>query len=367
MLVLKDGDKWPSAALGSLYLLPKSLDADTLAVICKLDAALPDSQEDAVKRLKVGITAVLARDGSETAMTYLRSVWDRDPERRKSIAMGLSQAPSGENWKYLVNSLPVLEGTAALDVLTKLRGVPTKPDSPEAYRQVILHGLRQPKAIGVVAVKLMEHWSGEQHGLLETDAALKQWQIWFATKYPSRPPAELPKESKESKWDYNELLAHLTGPEGDKGVVTRGRAVFAKATCVKCHRYNNEGETLGPDLSSIANRFTKKEILQSIVFPSHVISDQYAAKKIRTADGLTLAGIVAKGPGGRLIVLKTNGEKVEIADEDVEQIAPSRVSAMPEGLIDSLSLEEVTDLFAYLTQARGRVARRTIGDLPKRK
>ena len=57
----------------------------------------------------VGIVAVLARSGDEPSMAYLRTIWDRNPERREPVAMGLAQVTAGENWEYLVRSLPILE------------------------------------------------------------------------------------------------------------------------------------------------------------------------------------------------------------------------------------------------------------------
>ena len=57
----------------------------------------------------------------------------------------------------------------------------------------------------------------------------------------------------------------------------RGRALFAAAKCFACHRFNDEGGGLGPDLSGVAGRFSARDLLESIVVPSKTISDQYEA------------------------------------------------------------------------------------------
>jgi putative heme-binding domain-containing protein len=91
----------------------------------------------------------------------------------------------------------------------------------------------------------------------------------------------------------------------------------------------------------------RKEILESILFPSHVISDQYAAKTIITSDGKSYTGIVAPGATETAVLLRT-GEKIIVANDDIEAKSPSRISAMPDGLLNDLSLTEISDLFAYL-------------------
>jgi putative heme-binding domain-containing protein len=126
--------------------------------------------------------------------------------------------------------------------------------------------------------------------------------------------------------------------------------VFVKAQCAKCHRFGERGEGVGPDLTTVSLRFQKKEILESILFPSQVISDQYASKSVLRVDGRTVWGIVAPQADGSLTVLQSDATKVRIAKEEIDTITPIKKSAMPEGLLNPLTLEEIADLFAYLNQ-----------------
>lgn len=347
--VLARGDLWPDAAVGALYRLPKELDIATLADLRVLDARLGDEWNEAYEPLKVGLVAVLARSGDEHSMSYLREIWERAPERRHTVAMGLAQQPEGENWSYLVRSLPVLEGAAAREVLSRLASVDEAPEDPEFYRQVILRGLELKEGGASQAITLLEHWTGEPHDDSETwDVAIVRWQAWFADRYPDHPAAELPVAAEGTKWQFDELLEHLASDDGSTGSTDGGEQVFAKAQCAKCHRFGDRGESMGPDLTTVSRRFTKREILESIVFPSHVISDQYAAKTVVTADGLVHTGIISQTPAGEVLVLKSDGSKVTIPSDDVDEITPSKTSAMPSALLDTLTLEEISDLFAYL-------------------
>jgi putative heme-binding domain-containing protein len=349
--VLAQGARWPNAALGALYTLPKSLDDEMFQTVVQLEQELQEKRGVSVDRLKVGLTAVLARDGSERSLAMLREIWERDPDRREAVALGLSQSPEGENWHYLVRSLPGLQAGAGREVLAKLRSVNQGPEGAEHYRQVIILGLKLDEKGAEEAVRLLEFWTGERRhneGVAWTKA-LAAWQEWFAKTYPDMPPAKLPSELEGGKWKFNELLAILNGPEAATASHIRGAELFHKAQCSKCHRFGPEGESLGPDLTGVARRFTKAEILESILFPSHAISDQYASKTVITAGGRMFTGLVGSGGPGELVVLQADGRKITVKEDEVDEVVPSRKSAMPEGLLDNLDKSQVQDLFAYLT------------------
>jgi putative heme-binding domain-containing protein len=287
-------------------------------------------------------------------MAYLRKVWDESPERRQAAVLGLSQQPSGENWSYLVNSLPIVEPAAGNEVCAKLTEVDQAPAEAEPYRQAILLGLRmrkkEPEKADAAenALGLLSFWTNQELAKGESeDKQLAAWQKWFAEKYPSALEAKLPEVPETAKYAMEELLEYLAGDQAE-GVASRGASVFTKAQCAKCHRFEGKGETMGPDLTTIARRFTRKELVESIVHPSQVISSQYASKLIQTTSGKQISGLVLPGASGETIVLQANGEKVAIPSGEIQATKPSKLSAMPDGLLDPLSLEEIADLFAYL-------------------
>jgi putative heme-binding domain-containing protein len=103
-------------------------------------------------------------------------------------------------------------------------------------------------------------------------------------------------------------------------------------------------------LTSISKRFQRKEILESILYPSQVISDQFATQTITTSDGRKITGMVSPVGDGSLIVLQSSGEKIKLTKDQVEESVRDKRSAMPEGLLNVLTLDEVGDLFAYLAK-----------------
>jgi putative heme-binding domain-containing protein len=358
--VISAGENFPTSALSILAKLPTTPGPEVLAEMRALDQRLEGKQGESIARLRVGLTAVLGASGDPESFKYLRDVYEKNPDRRSPVAMSLSQFPAGENWGVLVDSLRSIDGVATPEVLAALTRVGQRPQGPEAYRNVILLGLKQTPSAGEPAVKLLEHWSGQATPSGSTTAEkLAAWQSWYAQQFPDALAAELPKDSAENKWSYDELLAYLEGPEGKSGNPQSGAHLFTTAHCINCHRFNGTGESTGPDLTSLGQRFQRKEVLESILFPSHVVSDQYASQMV-LANGRSYVGIVARQPDGSVTVLQSDGGKVSLKADEIEETEPSKTSTMPEGLLNPLTLEQVADLFAFLmdgssTTMAGRV------------
>ena len=347
--LIASGEQFPTSTLSALAKLPDNPGAETLAEIRALDARLEGMPGEPVARLRVGIVAVLGGSGEAESLAYLRNRYHQDPQRRAPVAMSLTQHPDGDNWPILVDSLRSAEGEPARTILAALAGVDRRPETSEPYRNTILLGLRLQSGGGELAVRLLEKWIGQAPYAADAplDEQLATWQTWYADMFPNELPAELPKESQPNKWSYEELASFLESAEGLAGSPARGEKAFHDAQCISCHRFHGRGEGIGPDLTTVAQRFQRKEILESIVFPNQVVSDQYASQ-IVTAGGKTYTGIAARQADGSLIVLQSDSQKVHLAADDIEDVQASKISAMPEGLLNRLSLEQVGDLFAYL-------------------
>lgn len=350
--LLSQGENWPATALSILAGLPEDPHEKTLEIIRNLDDRVRPlcAEDDAQRRLRVGIIAVLGRVDEQESAAHLHRVYRDEPEYRSPAAMSLSQRPEGENWAYLVDALKTAQGVAAEELLVALTKVPQRPRDAQPYRSAILLGLASPNPSH--ALKLLEHWTRRTAASAGSeDDQLASWQRWYAEKFPDAPPAALPEDGGGDKWSYEELLIYLESPAGKDGDPQRGRLAFSKAQCAACHRVGTNGESIGPDLTTVARRFQRKEILESIVYPNHVISDQYASRIVST-NGRTLEGMVVQNRTGGVTVLLPSGKKVDVARNDVDGIRPSSVSAMPTGLLNPLSLEDVADLFAYLASGR---------------
>jgi putative heme-binding domain-containing protein len=152
------------------------------------------------------------------------------------------------------------------------------------------------------------------------------------------------------KWTLEEL-APLLETKLKQRDFDRGRTLFAAANCFACHRFAGEGGANGPDLTGLAGRFSPKDLLESVVDPSKVISDQYAAVVIRNNDGQTITGRIVNLHGDTLHVntdmLNPNGI-VNVKRQDIDVMQPAKTSMMPNGLLDTLQEDEALDLMAFL-------------------
>ncbi len=138
----------------------------------------------------------------------------------------------------------------------------------------------------------------------------------------------------------------LTGRNFDKG-----RNLFGDTKCFMCHRFNNEGGGTGPDLTIVSGRFGVRDLLESIIEPSKVVSDQYAAIVVTTTDGRQIIGRVVNLAGDGMIIntdMLDPNKLTNVNRNLIDTIESSKISMMPNGLIDGLDREEILDLIAYL-------------------
>jgi putative heme-binding domain-containing protein len=310
-------------------------------------------QNDKQPELLPALSALSARLAKTTAALH------RGAELRKAVADAVvktvGQAPTPETWPLLVRGLDTDNPVLIFDLIGILMKSKLKPkaDDASAYRSLLLASRRLDEKSRWKAVELLRYWSGgRSFGADDGDwkPELAAWARWYGQAFPKEPPLPDAGAEKvvESKHKYDELLTFLEkDPAGKKGDVVRGRQVFDKAQCIKCHKFGKEGEGIGPDLTTLRQRFKRADILESIYYPSKVISDQYRSSVIVTKKGQQFTGLAAP-MGETVTVLQSDGTKVMLRKDDIEQQYASLVSSMPEKLLDPLTREEIADLFAFL-------------------
>jgi len=159
--------------------------------------------------------------------------------------------------------------------------------------------------------------------------------------------------SMVKEWKVSDLAPLL-----DKGMAKRnfesGRKMFGAAACFACHRFGNEGGAMGPDLTSAAGKYSARDLLEHILEPSKEVSDQYAPVVFKLNDGTMVTGRIINLAGDTYRVNSNMFDPDELVGVDARKvlsIEPSKVSLMPEGLLNMLKQDEVLDLLAYLLSA----------------
>ena len=148
--------------------------------------------------------------------------------------------------------------------------------------------------------------------------------------------------------DFDDVIN--VGLEGNRDFAN-GRKMFGGATCFACHRFSQEGGAIGPDLTSVAGKFSPRDLLDSIVNPSKEISDQYGQMIFEMNDGNTIIGRIMNLNGDSVQVnvnMMDPNDTVPVDRKKLKEMKESPVSMMPPGLINTLEKDDVLDLLAYL-------------------
>ena len=308
-----------------------------------------------VAELKTYVLDGLANSTATEAQDALRKIADKEPVPPDPILRAFARNVTAENWPYLVRGLKTTSPLMLVQIIDVLKKSPIKPKPEDggAYRNVLTASERLDAKNRWDAVLLLRHWAARNFGAEKPEQwkeELTSWGKWFNQSFPKEPP--LPNlaldTGAEGKYKFTDLLTYLEkDPAGSKGDAAKGRLVFEKGQCIKCHKYGTVGEGLGPDLTTLSKRFKRADTLESLIFPSKIISDQYRSVTILTKSGQALLGLAAP-QGDMVTVLLQDGNKVTLKKADVEQQIASLVSVMPEKLLDQLTKQEIADLFAFL-------------------
>jgi len=168
------------------------------------------------------------------------------------------------------------------------------------------------------------------------------------------PPWKPTKERQFVKeWTVAELEPRL-GEVAAARDFESGKAAFNDAQCVQCHRFDNRGGSVGPELTGVGSKYSRRDILESLLDPSKVVSDQFQNFNIVRKDGDVVSGRITDENKERLILLPNMlapEATVEIPLAEIASRQPSKVSAMPTGLLNQLTAEEILDLLAYIEAA----------------
>ncbi|MCH2059419.1 MAG: c-type cytochrome [Verrucomicrobiales bacterium] len=152
-------------------------------------------------------------------------------------------------------------------------------------------------------------------------------------------------------WTMEDLAGLLgAGLEGGRSY-KNGRKMFGAGACFACHRFHNEGGAVGPDLTSVAGRFTPHDLLEAIIDPGREISDQYGASIFKLKDGSQVIGRIMNLKEDSYWIntdMMTPSTITKVDVKLIESIEPSPISMMPPGLLSTMEQEDILDLLAYL-------------------
>jgi putative membrane-bound dehydrogenase-like protein len=146
----------------------------------------------------------------------------------------------------------------------------------------------------------------------------------------------------------SEALARYQAALKLSGDVGRGAAVFARH-CQTCHQRQGQGNRVGPDLSGIAGR-APEALLSDVLDPNRDVAPDYVELAVATRRGQVVSGLLAEETATTLKLRRAEGVEETILRSEIDLVRSTGRSLMPEGLEQSIGLQEMADLIAFLRQ-----------------
>jgi len=132
-----------------------------------------------------------------------------------------------------------------------------------------------------------------------------------------------------------------------KGDSARGLVVFQKA-CIVCHKHGKVGVSgVGPDLTTVVDHPGEK-LLANILDPNLDIQPGYHSYHCQLKNGEQLFGLIAGETASAITMKQLDGKSRNLLRTDIASLTSADISLMPEGLEAAISIDEMSDLIAFL-------------------
>ena len=400
----KPGAKSIVAALAANKIPKTDLDGPTAE---RLSLVLGNDPELAklMKTLGHVFHDVLAFDGSDDAWVDSKITLDGPFTVEAWVRLGdkigneddLLGVPGGVEMNFFQSKFRVFAGPALHDV-----AVAKKPMTPDLWTHIAVTRdatgnikIYQNGELDAVGTKPAPDkwencrigWSGPKKG---TEGMMTEFRVWKTERtaeeiranfdrhlvaqafslWPSAggilPPAS--GQNARSTSHQAESLIHkttdyppiLTKEQADKldtqfakysalghkpGNVEKGKAL--SAICKACHTIGNEGGQIGPNLSG-AGAMGLEGVLRNIMIPNAAMEAGYRIFRVELKSGDIVDAFFVNEDKQAFVVRQPGLQDRRIEKKDVRSTHYIRRSLMPEGLLDALNDEQVTDLMSYL-------------------
>jgi putative heme-binding domain-containing protein len=221
------------------------------------------------------------------------------------------------------------------------------------HRRVVFEALNRAEQLNGASsyFKAITDTRAELVATLNADEALQLAELIVPKKPVELSPHAMPGHSYKA-WTLADLEPLLAKPAQPRSY-DQAKAALVSTQCVFCHRVAADNHLpagiIGPDLTQVAARFGRRDLLMHILTPSLVIDEKFRSTILTKVDGQRVIGTLDSEDDER-IVLKPNPlakEVIETAKAQVKSRAESPISSMPTGLLNGLKAEQILDLLAW--------------------
>jgi putative heme-binding domain-containing protein len=191
---------------------------------------------------------------------------------------------------------------------------------------------------------LLNFWTEENSDVDSDPDPTKVYVGWFEM-FRGYYPAEAAKLERSSGDDAEGWRRRLAAVDWTAGDADRGRAVYERRACHRCHQVSGH---LGPELTGAVARLSRDDLFTAIIDPNLEVSPAFQTTLVATEAGQVYHGLVVyESPEGVLLQIGPD-TTVRVTDVERSSMRPSAVSLMPRGLLDTLTDQDLSDLYAHL-------------------
>jgi putative heme-binding domain-containing protein len=208
---------------------------------------------------------------------------------------------------------------------------PEVVDRARAEARAIIDGARSGPAAASLA------WATERAGA--------------STTPPAPPAAATAAGPTVGSIPFENLLDRLSGVTGDVAV---GSKLFVQQSCSVCHTTTSKEPEKGPFLGGIFTRYSKAEVLESILRPNAKVAQGFATHVFTLTDKRQLSGFVIREGPDDVVIRDLTGVETTLRKTAIASRSVSEGSVMLRGLVDALSLQDLASLLAFLESTSGK-------------
>lgn len=343
---------------GLLAMIGRSRDSELIGEISESLAGRPVTA-DLASRISALLRGV-AYGGQSTAPVVTDEKWkpllssasaalkdaDKSAAERATAITILSQL-GGASGQQLLEETLLSDGGAAIasKLIAAIRNVPFLVDHygsiPAGARAEFANRVSSNTA---ASTRFLERLRGEEIALAEAPASL----IEALRSHKTEAVRSLASEVLPPVVSRLDVIADYRKALEKPGDKEKGKLAFMKA-CISCHKsHEGQGIELGPEIASFATA-GKESLLERILDPNREVAPQFQAYLFELNNGEVVTGMIRSESTGEVVVRMPGGIDKTFPRTDVKSMKGLGTSLMPEGLEATLTVEEMTDLLAYLS------------------
>jgi putative membrane-bound dehydrogenase-like protein len=259
---------------------------------------------------------------------------------KQSLVPLVEKEPNAELRIAALRALAAHQDKEVPDLLIKL----WPSAGPSVRREILEAMLRQPARVNVLLDEIeSKRMKASELDPLRTRQLSNHKDAKIRERAKKLLADNVPADRQKVLKQYQAALAL-------KGDAKNGRDLFKK-NCATCHRVAGVGTDVGPDIADTRTK-TLEALLFDIIVPNAAIDANYVNYVVSTKDGRIMTGLLTAESASSITLLRAEGQKDVVLRKDIDEIASTGISLMPEGLEKNINVQEMADLLRFLKDWR---------------